>query len=89
MSIIAQLLNMDGYFVRTPKIGMTTGSLILTRDWHSGLRFSGSFFVRWREGHFDAYDDGHIPVSNLYKVLILFAIIISFAFLSCVLRRGR
>ena len=31
--------------------------------------------VRWREGHLIAADMGHIPVSNLYEVFVLFCLI--------------
>lgn len=38
------------------------------------LGFVG-LLVRWREGHLIAADMGHIPVSNLYEVFVLFCLL--------------
>lgn len=37
--------------------------------------------VRWREGHLLGADIGHIPVSNLYEVFVLLALIMSLFYL--------
>lgn len=37
--------------------------------------------VRWREGHLLGPDIGHIPVSNLYEVFVLFALITALFYL--------
>ena len=37
--------------------------------------------VRWREGHLMGPDLGHIPVSNLYEVFVLFALITALFYL--------
>jgi len=37
--------------------------------------------VRWREGHLMGPDLGHIPVSNLYEVFVLFALITTLFYL--------
>jgi cytochrome c-type biogenesis protein CcsB len=37
--------------------------------------------VRWRESYLISHDVGHIPVSNLYEVFILFSIITAFLYL--------
>ena len=37
--------------------------------------------VRWREGHLLGPDIGHIPVSNLYEVFVLFAVITALFYL--------
>jgi len=37
--------------------------------------------VRWRESYLISYDVGHIPVSNLYEVFILFSIITALLYL--------
>ena len=37
--------------------------------------------VRWREGHLLGPDIGHIPVSNLYEVFVLFALIMALFYL--------
>ena len=48
-----------------------------------GAVFAGTtgLLVRWREGHLLGPDLGHIPVSNLYEVFVLFAIITSLFYL--------
>ena len=48
-----------------------------------GAVFAGStgLMVRWREGHLMGPDLGHIPVSNLYEVFVLFAIVTSLFYL--------
>lgn len=48
-----------------------------------GAVFAGAtgLLVRWREGHLLGPDLGHIPVSNLYEVFVLFAIITSLFYL--------
>ncbi|MDO9023513.1 c-type cytochrome biogenesis protein CcsB [Zwartia sp.] len=48
-----------------------------------GAVFAGStgMLVRWREGHLMGPDLGHIPVSNLYEVFVLFAIVTSLFYL--------
>ena len=53
----------------------------------SGLTWSATTFgltgllVRWRESYLLGADIGHIPVSNLYEVFILFAIITALLYL--------
>jgi len=37
--------------------------------------------VRWREGHLMGPDIGHIPVSNLYEVFVLFALVTALFYL--------
>jgi cytochrome c-type biogenesis protein CcsB len=37
--------------------------------------------VRWRESYLISHDVGHVPVSNLYEVFILFAVITSLLYL--------
>jgi cytochrome c-type biogenesis protein CcsB len=48
-----------------------------------GAVYAGTvgLLVRWREGHLLGPDLGHIPVSNLYEVFVLFAIITSLFYL--------
>jgi len=53
----------------------------------SGLTWSAAtmgmigLMVRWRESYLISHDVGHIPVSNLYEVFILFAIITALLYL--------
>lgn len=75
MFIIATATYWMGYFVERLN---WMGSLF---TWIGiGLGFSG-LLVRWREGHLIAYEMGHIPVSNLYEVFILFALITTLFYL--------
>ena len=48
-----------------------------------GAVFAGctGLLVRWREGHLMGPDLGHIPVSNLYEVFVLFALVTSLFYL--------
>src|SRR5690554_3423440 len=48
-----------------------------------GAVYAGStgLLVRWREGHLLGPDIGHIPVSNLYEVFVLFALITALFYL--------
>ena len=48
-----------------------------------GAVFAGStgLLVRWREGHLMGPDLGHIPVSNLYEVFVLFALVTALFYL--------
>ena len=48
-----------------------------------GAVFSGvtGLLVRWREGHLIGPDLGHIPVSNLYEVFVLFALVTALFYL--------
>jgi len=48
-----------------------------------GAVFAGTvgMLVRWREGHLLGPDIGHIPVSNLYEVFVLFSLITALFYL--------
>jgi cytochrome c-type biogenesis protein CcsB len=48
-----------------------------------GAVFAGStgMLVRWREGHMLGPDIGHIPVSNLYEVFVLFSLVTALFYL--------
>ncbi|CAM5199194.1 c-type cytochrome biogenesis protein CcsB [Oligella ureolytica] len=43
--------------------------------WSGTVLGSVGLLVRWRESHLIAFDMGHIPVSNLYEVFVLFCLI--------------
>lgn len=46
----------------------------------TAMGFTG-LMVRWRESYLISHDVGHIPVSNLYEVFILFAVITALMYL--------
>jgi cytochrome c-type biogenesis protein CcsB len=49
--------------------------------WSAVYAGTKGMLVRWREGHLLGPDIGHIPVSNLYEVFVLFALITALFYL--------
>ncbi|MFC3147495.1 c-type cytochrome biogenesis protein CcsB [Piscinibacterium candidicorallinum] len=49
--------------------------------WAASVMGTIGMLVRWREGHLIGPDIGHIPVSNLYEVFVLFAVMTSIFYL--------
>lgn len=49
--------------------------------WAAVYAGTTGMLVRWREGHLLGPDIGHIPVSNLYEVFVLFALITALFYL--------
>lgn len=49
--------------------------------WSAVYAGTVGLLVRWREGHLLGPDIGHIPVSNLYEVFVLFALITALFYL--------
>jgi cytochrome c-type biogenesis protein CcsB len=49
--------------------------------WGAVLMGFTGWLVRWREGHLIGPDIGHIPVSNLYEVFVVFALITALFYL--------
>lgn len=64
-------------FSRSAFIGKTATALTWSA---TGMGLTG-LFVRWRESYLLGADIGHIPVSNLYEVFILFALITALLYL--------
>ncbi len=52
-----------------------------TLTWGAIYAGTTGMLVRWREGHLLGPDIGHIPVSNLYEVFVLFALITALFYL--------
>lgn len=50
-------------------------------SWSAVYAGTVGLLVRWREGHLLGPDLGHIPVSNLYEVFVLFAVITALFYL--------
>lgn len=50
-------------------------------SWGAVYAGTTGLLVRWREGHLMGPDLGHIPVSNLYEVFVLFALITALFYL--------
>lgn len=49
--------------------------------WAAVFAGTTGMLVRWREGHLIGPDIGHIPVSNLYEVFVLFSLITALFYL--------
>jgi len=75
--VMATLTYFAGLFLRsefTQKVGTAL-------TWSASAMGLIGLMVRWRESYLIGPDVGHIPVSNLYEVFILFAIITSILYL--------
>ncbi|RIY41471.1 c-type cytochrome biogenesis protein CcsB [Neopusillimonas maritima] len=73
--VLATIAYWVGFFSQTAA-WMGTG---LT--WAAIYAGTTGLLVRWREGHLLGPDIGHIPVSNLYEVFVLFALITALFYL--------
>ncbi|MBV8680602.1 MAG: c-type cytochrome biogenesis protein CcsB [Aquitalea sp.] len=66
--------------------GLVTRSAMLSRmgsglTWAAAVMGAAGLFVRWYESYLIGSDVGHIPVSNLYEVFILFTLITALMYL--------
>jgi cytochrome c-type biogenesis protein CcsB len=75
--VLATLAYWAYIFTRSPFAGSFATSMSWTGVW---LALSG-LFVRWYESYLLASDIGHIPVSNLYEVFILFCLLTTLIYL--------
>ncbi len=64
-------------FTRTEYIGKIASVLV----WSATAFGLAGMFARWRESYLINVDYGHIPVSNLYEVFILFSVITALIYL--------
>jgi len=64
-------------FTRSEFVGKTATAL----TWCATVMGMTGLLVRWRESYLLGADIGHIPVSNLYEVFILFALITALLYL--------
>lgn len=62
-------------------VSQTAGWMGTLLTWSAVFFGSVGLLVRWREGHLLGPDIGHIPVSNLYEVFVLFALITALFYL--------
>lgn len=58
-----------------------TGKVASAMTWSATTMGLIGLMVRWRESYLISHDVGHIPVSNLYEVFILFTIITALIYL--------
>ena len=62
-------------------VSQTAAWLGTALTWGAVFAGTSGLLVRWREGHLMGPDLGHIPVSNLYEVFVLFALITALFYL--------
>ena len=69
------------YFIELFTGNQFTGKVATAMVWSATTMGFVGLLVRWRETYLHGQDIGHIPVSNLYEVFILFAIITALIYL--------
>lgn len=69
------------YFIELFSGNAFTGKVATAMTWSATAMGFIGLLVRWRETYLHGADIGHIPVSNLYEVFILFAIITALIYL--------
>ena len=74
------------YFIELFSGNAFTGKVATAMTWSATTMGFIGLLVRWRETYLHGADIGHIPVSNLYEVFILFAIITALIYLYYELR---
>ena len=75
--VLATIAYFVALFGRSNFIGKTATAL----TWTATVMGSTGLLVRWRESYLLGADIGHIPVSNLYEVFILFALVTAVLYL--------
>lgn len=75
--VLATVTYFAALFSRSAFIGKTATAL----TWSATVMGMTGLLVRWRESYLLGADIGHIPVSNLYEVFILFALITALLYL--------
>lgn len=69
------------YFLALVLRSEFTGKVAGALTWSAAAMGLVGLLVRWRESYLISPDVGHIPVSNLYEVFILFAIVTALLYL--------
>ena len=69
------------YFIHLFSGSEFVGKVASSMVWSATVMGTVGLMVRWRESYLIGSDVGHIPVSNLYEVFILFAIITALIYL--------
>jgi cytochrome c-type biogenesis protein CcsB len=75
--VLATFTYFGGLFLRSPFTEKVASFL----TWSGATMGMIGLMVRWKESYLMGSDIGHIPVSNLYEVFILFAIITAILYL--------
>ena len=69
------------YFIHLFSRNLFVGKVATAMTWSAVTMGLIGMMVRWRESYLIGLDVGHIPVSNLYEVFILFSIITALIYL--------
>ncbi len=75
--VLATVVYFAALFSRSTFVGQTATAL----TWSATVLGMTGLLTRWRESYLLGADIGHIPVSNLYEVFILFALITALLYL--------
>ncbi|MDS4069913.1 MAG: c-type cytochrome biogenesis protein CcsB [Candidatus Competibacter sp.] len=75
--VLATVTYFVALFARSEFIGQTATAL----TWCATVLGTTGLLARWRESYLLGADIGHIPVSNLYEVFVLFALITALLYL--------
>ena len=75
------VMAMVTYFIAMIARSDFTGKVASSMTWSAAAMGLVGLLVRWRETYLVNPDFGHIPVSNLYEVFVLFAIITALIYL--------
>lgn len=75
--VLATVTYFAALFGRSEFVGKTATAL----TWSATVLGMSGLLARWRESYLLGADIGHIPVSNLYEVFILFALITALLYL--------
>ncbi len=75
--VMATVAYFAALFARSEFVGKVGSAL----TWSGVTMGLVGLMVRWRESYLISHDVGHIPVSNLYEVFILFAVITGLIYL--------
>jgi cytochrome c-type biogenesis protein CcsB len=70
------------YFFELAVGSQFSGKVGSAMTWSATVMGSVGLMVRWRESYLMGADIGHIPVSNLYEVFILFAVMTALLYLT-------
>ena len=75
------ILAMVTYFLALYQKSEYTGKVASGMVWSAAVFGLIGMMVRWRESYLISYDYGHIPVSSLYEVFILFVVMTALIYL--------
>lgn len=75
--VMATVTYFLGLLMRSPFTEKVGSAL----TWSATTMGMAGLMIRWRESYLISHDVGHIPVSNLYEVFILFAVITALLYL--------